>query len=762
MKTEKISVVGMHCASCKVLIEKAVAQSKGVESAKINFGTEKMEVVYDEKIIRRKEIDAIVRSLGDYRLILGHSTWEEQDKIKKEFIKNLRKKLIFTAIFSIPFALMILDILVSFLFKFSFFPKSLFEIKFKGFNIFFIIQFLFSSIILFYSGSTFFKSTWQALKNKRANMDSLIVLGTTTAWIYSTLITFFPQIFSKVNFSFGGVFYDATVFIILFILLGRYLEEKARYSTHQSVKKLMELQGTEAIVIRNGQEIKVSFEEIKVNDEIIVKSGNKIPVDGIILNGQAVVDESMISGEPMPVEKKSGDSIFGATLVKSGFFRMKATKVGKDTLLSKIIALVEDAQNSQVPIQKLVDKISSVFVPVVIFLALSTFLFWYFVAPFLGWIKLEETLSFAIYTMTSVLVIACPCALGLATPTAIIVGIGTGARQGILIKEVSAIENAHKIKSILVDKTGTITEGKPVVQEAVYFTDKKLADEITYALEKKSDHPLAYSILKFTEWAKNENLSLTNFLNLDGIGLEGEINGKKVVISKISQIESYTSIDEKIKKVIADFENKGLTIAVLIIEKEISALYGMADKIKESSFEAIKQLHKKGIKVIMLTGDHQKSAEIIGKKLDIDEIIADVLPTDKEKIVRELKDKLKENEFVAMVGDGINDAPALARADVGIAMGTGTDIAIESGDIVIVKGSLLKVVEAIDLSQKTMQTIKQNLFWAFGYNLVAVPVAMGLLYPIFGITLSPIIAASAMTFSSISVVLNSLRLKRKQ
>ncbi len=767
MKKEKIHIVGMHCASCKVLIEKSLSHAKGVKKAEINYGTEVLNIDYDENIINHDDINNLVQSSGDYRIILNHVNSKKQvEKEKLVYLENLRKRLIFTFIFSIPFILMMIDMGFMFFFDIKIIPTSLknHELQLGNyiFQTFHLIQFFLSGTILFYGGFNFYKSAWNVLKKKSANMDTLVVLGTTTAWIYSSIITLFPAIVLSSGISSGDVFFEAAVFIILFILTGRYFEEKARQSTRQGVKKLMELQATEATVIQNGVEKKVSLEEVKVNDEIIVKSGGKIPVDGVILEGQATIDESMMSGEPIPVEKKIGDQVIGATIIQSGFFHMRATNVGKDTLLAKIIAMVEDVQGSQAPIQRLADRVAGIFVPIVIVIALLTFSFWYFLAPTLGLVNSDVSIfSFAIYAMTSVLIIACPCALGLATPTAIIVGIGTAAKKGILIKDAAAIENAYKIKTILVDKTGTITEGEPVVQNVKYFGDEKIANELTYSLEKKSDHPLAHAIIEHVEKSKNDNIRVEDFINIDGVGVQGIVENKKVVIAKANSINDYGNVNAEVKIVIDDFKEKGYAIAGLIVDGKVLALYGVADKIKKSSKGAISALHNKGVKVVMLTGDHRQAAEIVAREVGVDEVVANVMPADKDQIVREQKNLLQENEFVAMVGDGINDAPALARADVGIAMGTGTDIAIDSGDIVIVKGSLMKVIEAINLSNRTMKTIKQNLFWAFGYNVVAIPIAAGVLFPVFGIMLSPIIASGAMAFSSVSVVLNSLRLRRK-
>jgi len=764
MKTEKLPIIGMHCASCKAIIERTVSRSEGVESVEVNYGTEHMRVTYDETVINQEGLDAAVRSLGDYRLVLdGCNNKIKARQQKEKYVKTLRKRLIFTVIVAIPFIFMMMHMGSVFFAGQPLIPETVMMHTLQGGNVtlntFHVMQFVLSGLILFYGGAGFYRSAWNAIQKKATNMDTLVVLGTTTAWVYSSIITFFPHALAGSGIE-NDVFFEAAVFIILFILTGRYFEEHARNATRQGVQKLMALQATEAFVVRDGKEQKIALEHVVMGDEVLVKPGGKIPVDGVLLEGHGIIDESMISGEPIPVEKNVGDSVIGATVLTSGGFHMRATNVGSDTMLAQIIEMVEDAQGSQAPIQRVADRVSSIFVPIVIAIAVLTFGFWYFFATPLGFLSAHvSALSFAIYAMTSVLIIACPCALGLATPTAIIVGIGVAAKQGILIKDAAAIENAHKITSLLVDKTGTITEGRLVVKDAYYFSNQVQSDKVVYALEKKSDHPLAHAIVEYTKKHADQSIHVNDFTNIDGIGVKGVIEKSFVVIAKASALGDYAMIEDNVALTIERYERNGYAIAGLVVSGMVMALYGVADKTKSSSKGAVTALHGMGIDVTMLTGDHKQAAHIIADEVGIDGVVADVMPADKERIVREKKDTLAENQFVAMVGDGINDAPALARADVGIAMGTGTDIAIESGDIVIVKGSLTKVAEAINISGRTMKTIKQNLFWAFGYNVVAIPIAAGVLFPVFGITLSPIIASAAMAFSSVSVVLNSLRLR---
>ncbi len=769
MNTRKIPIIGMHCASCKALIEHAISQENSVENVAVNYATEQMTITYDESILTNKDLNNIVKSVGDYHLVFDdENNKDNKIKVQQEkeaYLNLLRKRLMATLLASIPFIFLMLNSGILFTTGLTLIPEIIkthvIEINGVALSTFYITQFILASFILFYGGAGFYRSAWSAIKKGATNMDTLVTLGTTTAWIYSSIITFFPQALKGAGVS-NDVFFEAVIFIILFILTGRYFEERARHATKQGIQKLMELQAVEAFVIRDGEERKIAIEDVVIGEEIVVKPGSKIPVDGILLEGYGIVDESMISGEPIPIEKNVGDNVIGATILQSGAFHIRATNIGTDTILAQIIAMVEDAQGSQAPIQRLADRVSAIFVPIIIIIAILTFCFWYFLGSRLGLLSPDiTTLSFAIYTMTSVLIIACPCALGLATPTAIIVGIGTAAKQGILIKDANAIESAYKIKTILVDKTGTITEGKPVVQEVKYFSNQAQSDNIAYALEKKSNHPLAYAIAKYTKKQSKEELQVDKFINIDGIGVQGIINETNITIAKSNSLSNYATITKDVQDVIYNYENHGYSITGLVVDNHVTAVYGVADKIKDSSKDAISMLRDMNINIVMLTGDHEKAAQVIARDVGIKNVVANIMPIDKERIVREKKATLESDEFVAMVGDGINDAPALARADIGIAMGTGTDIAIDSGDIIIVKGSLTKVIDAIKISAQTMKIIKQNLFWAFGYNIIAIPVAAGILYPLLGITLSPIIASATMAFSSVSVVMNSLRLKIK-
>jgi Cu+-exporting ATPase len=574
-------------------------------------------------------------------------------------------------------------------------------------------------------------------------MDTLVSLSTVASWLFSSVVTFFPFLFTKDT----NVFFDAGIFIIFFITLGKWLEARARYRTNEAVKKLVKLQVKEATLLVNGEEKRISAEDIKLGDILVVKPGQKIPTDGLVIKGNSTIDESMITGESIPSERSVKDKVIGSTLNITGVLYIKATKVGQDTLLSQIINLVQEAQSSQPPIQKLVDKISQRFVPIVIILSLIAFVFWF---------VYTKDIQLAVYIATSVLVIACPCALGLATPTAIIAGAGRAAQSGILIKDVQALENARQIKVVVFDKTGTITEGMPEVVNFKSFSNSINTKLMAYSLEKNSDHPLGKAITKFTK-VNAKIFSVEDFENLNGKGIKGIVNGKDIYIVNPSYAKTLVELPDEVLRYINREENDGYTVVAQLEDKIVTGMYSLADVVKADSKKAIEELRGMGIKTIMLTGDNRSTAERIGKEVGVDRVIAQVLPQEKDEAIKNLKEEYKG--VIAMVGDGINDAPALARADIGIAMGMGTDIAIEAGDVIIISGSLKKVKDLILISKKTINILHQNLYWAFGYNVIAIPIAMGLLYLPFNLLLSPIIASFTMAMSSVSVVSNSLRLR---
>jgi Cu+-exporting ATPase len=620
--------------------------------------------------------------------------------------------------------------------------------------------------VQFWAGWQFYRGTWGALKHKRANMNTLIAVGTSAAYLYSVAAILFPGLFTT-----GGreanVYFDTAAIIIALILLGRFLEARAKGQTSEAIKKLIGMQPKMALVLRNGEEREIPIEDVQVGDLILVRPGERVPVDGTIRQGYSSLDESMITGESIPVEKQVGDEVVGATINKTGSFRFEATKVDKDTVLAQIIKLVEEAQGSKAPIQRLADIISAYFVPAVIGVAIITFILWYLWGP-------APALTFALLNFVAVLIIACPCALGLATPTAIMVGTGKGAENGVLIRSGEALETAHKIKAIILDKTGTLTQGQPVVTDVVAIPDFREEELLMVAAsaEQGSEHPLGESIVNA---AKEKNLSLvdaTDFNAIPGRGIEAKINGQKVLLGNLKLMQEQGLPLDDLGEKATQLSHEGKTPMFLGIDGRAAGIIAVADTLKPNSKEAVKELHRLGLEVVMLTGDNQRTAEAIAQEVVIDRILAEVLPEHKAQEVKKLQ---AEGKVVAMVGDGINDAPALAQADIGIAIGTGTDVAMEAADITLMSGDLRGVVTAISLSKQTLRTIKQNLFWAFAYNASLIPIAAGILYFVFiqsGVPaglqfflgdygfLNPILAAIAMAASSITVVTNSLRLKR--
>ena len=775
-------IIGMHCASCKALIEDVVSDLKGVTAVQVNYATEKMTVEYDAQKVDISALKKSVASAGSYELVdttagktvlasppeahkiiskkqEGHEMTLDEDMRAKRYAQ-LQRTVFWLGIGSIPFVFIMIWMTIGMSLGWMM-PEKIFGSLF----LFHLMQFLVATPILFIGGSVIFQSAISALKVKASNMDTLIALGTGMAWIYSTIVTFFPNTFAGVS---GGteVYFEAAVFIIFFIMLGRLLEMRAKGQASAAIKALLHLQAKEATVIRNKKEVVIPIDEVIVGDIIIIKPGQKLPVDGIVSIGSTSIDESMVTGESFPVEKNVGDEVIGATINTSGSFQYKATKVGADTLLSQIIQMVEDAQATEAPIQRLADKVASVFVPSVITIAVLAWVFWFFIAPPFGIISGGAALQFAIYIAITVLIIACPCALGLATPTAVMVGTGMAAARGILIKDAKALEIAHKIDTIVFDKTGTLTLGKPEVQT---FEIESKYIPLLYSIEKQSHHPLADAVVRHIESAGFQikpGMTVDTFKDISGKGVQAIVDGKKVIVGTERLMnEQNMIIPEKYKNSIVALRKKAQTISFISVDSTVVGVIGIADSVKNDAKEAIATLKKMGIKTVMITGDNKETAEAVGKAVGIDEVIAEVLPGEKAEVIKKLQldpgseSGMTRKKYVAMVGDGINDAPALATADIGIAMGTGTDVAIATGDIVLVKGTMNKVVESIEVSQKTLLVIKQNLFWAFGYNIIGIPIAAGILFPVFGILLSPIIASAAMAFSSISVVGNSLRLK---
>jgi Cu+-exporting ATPase len=615
----------------------------------------------------------------------------------------------------------------------------------------FFLQFLFATPVQFWAGWQFYIGFWKATKHKTSDMNTLVAVGTSAAYFYSLAATFLPHLFTAKGLT-PEVYFDTSAAIIVLILLGRFLEARAKGRTSEAIKKLIGLQPKTARVVRNGRELDIAVEEVAPGDLVLVRPGEKIPVDGAVREGYSSVDESMVTGESLPVEKKVGDSVIGATINKTGTFKFEATKVGKNAVLAQIIRLVQEAQGSKPPIARMADVIASYFVPAVILTAILTFFIWYFLGP-------HPVTTYAFLNFIAVLIIACPCALGLATPTSIMVGTGKGAENGILIRGAEALETAHQLDTIVLDKTGTLTRGEPSVTDIVGSEMLTQEEILTFAgsAEKGSEHPLGEAIIKR---AKDEGLSLfdpKDFQAIAGYGIEANIDSKRVILGNLRLMEERKIVLDGLLEKAELFSREGKTPMFLAVEEKAAGIIAVADTLKENSKEAVEAFHRMGLEVVMLTGDNERTARAIAGQLGIDRVLAEVLPQTKAEEIRRLQ---AEGKKVGMVGDGLNDAPALAQADVGMAIGTGTDMAMEISDITLISGDLRGVVTAIALSKATIRNIKQNLFWAFAYNAILIPVAAGILYPFFGILLNPILAAGAMAFSSVTVVSNALRLRK--
>jgi len=734
----EIPIQGMHCASCVQNIEKALLRTRGVTKAAVNLATEKARVEYIPSEMSLKEIKEVIEQAG-YR-VLEVPPEEELADIERIVREKEYKKLKLK--FFIGLALGILIFLGSSPRWFPWIPDFL--------NNFFVLWAL-ATPVQFWIGWQFYRGAWNALRHRNAEMNTLIAVGTTAAYLYSVAATIFPSFF-KAGGVMPEVYFDTSAAIIVLILLGRLLEARAKGQTSEAIKKLAGLQPKTARVVRDSKETDIPVEEVMVGDEVVVRPGEKIPVDGVVISGKSAVDESMITGESMPAKKEAGDEVIGATINKTGSFRFKATKVGKDTALAQIIKLVQDAQGSKAPIQRLADKIAGYFVPIVISIAIATFVIWFNFAP-------SSALTFALLNFVAVLIIACPCALGLATPTAVMVGTGKGAESGILIKGGESLETAHKLETIVLDKTGTLTKGEPEVTDLVTLGSFGQEEVLTFAAsaEKASEHPLGEAIVKKAAEQGVEIQASENFKAIEGYGIEAEVKGKKILLGNAKLMQGRKIGTEELEARAKELSQEGKTPIYVSIEGKMAGIIAVADTLKENSTQAVERLKKMGLEVVMLTGDNRRTAEAIARKAGIDRVLSEVLPEDK---VHEIKRLQSEGKRVGMVGDGINDAPALAQADIGIAIGSGTDIAMEASDITLIRGDLRGVVSAIELSRRTIRVIKQNLFWAFFYNTLGIPIAAGILYPFFKILLNPIIASAAMAFSSVSVVSNSLRLRR--
>ncbi|MGG3894135.1 heavy metal translocating P-type ATPase [Geobacillus stearothermophilus] len=725
--TEKVTldIEGMTCAACATRIEKGLNRMEGVTSAAVNLATNSAVVEYKEGVTSVEDILEKIKKLG-YK---GQIRNEEQDDAgrKEERLKQKQRQLAISIILSLP---LLYTMLAHMPFDIGLpMPKLLMNPWF---------QLLFATPVQFYIGGPFYVGAYRALRNKSANMDVLVALGTSAAYVYSlyeTLRTLGnPQYMPR-------LYFETSAVLITLVLVGKYVEALAKGRTTEAISKLLSLQAKEATVIRHGEERKVPLEEVVIGDTIVVKPGEKIPVDGTVIAGASSVDESMITGESIPVDKKEGDYVIGATMNTNGVLTIRAEKVGKDTALANIIKIVEEAQGSKAPIQRMADVISGIFVPIVVGIAVVAFMIWYFFAA-------PGDLAKALEAAIAVLVIACPCALGLATPTSIMVGTGKGAEQGILFKGGEYLERTHQINAVLLDKTGTVTKGKPEVTDVLAFRE----DMLDYAVsaESASEHPLAHAIV---EYGKKQAISLKpleHFSAITGHGIEAVIDGKSILIGTRKLMKERSVAISVHEDKMVELEKQGKTVMLVAIDGQLAGIIAVADTVKESSKEAIQTLKQMGIDVYMATGDNQRTAEAIANEVGIEHVYAEVLPEDKANIVEELQ---KQGKRVAMVGDGINDAPALAKADIGMAIGTGADVAIETADVTLVGGDLRHIPKAIELSRQTMKNIRQNLFWALFYNTIGIPVAA------FGL-LEPWIAGAAMAFSSVSVVTNALRLKR--
>jgi Cu+-exporting ATPase len=739
-----IPIGGMTCAACANRIEKSIKKLNGIENASVNFATEKATVTYNPSQVRLAEIKEAIEVAGYKVLEVNKENALDEDKLRKEKeIKTLWTKFIISAIFSLPLLYIAMVPMISFI-KLPF-PGDLNPMQYP--LIYALIE-LMLVLPVIGVGYKFYTVGFKSLIHGSPNMDSLIAIGTTAAVLYSAYNTF---LIASGDFGLvSALYYETAGVIITLILLGKSLEAVSKGKTSEAIKKLMGLAPKTAIIVENGIEKEIPIDEVIIDDIVVVKPGTKIPVDGVVVDGNTSIDESMLTGESMPVDKKAGDNVYAASINTNGLIRFKATKVGSDTALAQIIKLVEDAQGSKAPIAKMADIVSGYFVPIVCVIAVLVGIAW-----FIG----TRDLEFAIKIFISILVIACPCALGLATPTAIMVGTGKGAEKGILIKSGVALETAHKINTIVFDKTGTLTEGKPRVTDVltVKEIDKDKILQVTASAEKGSEHPLGQAIVNEARDKEMNLFKANNFKSLTGRGIEAEIDGIKTLVGNRKLMDDYSISLESLEEESDRLAEEGKTPMYVAFDGKLAGIIAVADVVKNSSRKAIEKLHKMGIEVAMITGDNKKTADAIAKQVGIDRVLSEVLPQDKSEEVKKLQ---SENKKVAMVGDGINDAPALAQADIGIAIGSGTDVAMESADIVLMKSDLMDVPTALELSKKTITNIKQNLFWAFGYNVIGIPVAAGLLYLFNGPLLNPIIAAMAMSLSSVSVLTNALRLKK--
>jgi Cu2+-exporting ATPase len=723
----QIPVLGMSCAACAGSIEKVLRETPGVTSVNVNFANEKAYVQIDENGVDLPLLKKQVQAIGYDIIIDTEGAQEKADELKIDHLKTAKRNTILAGIFSVPL-----------------FIIGMFGMHWPYAS---YLMLALATPILFLFGKSFFINAWKQAKVGSANMDTLVALSTGIAYIFSLFNTFMPEYFESRGLQ-SHVYYEAAGIVIFFILIGKWLEEKAKSGTSDALKTLIGLQPKTVIAIRNGEEVTIPVLEVIIGDLILVKPGEKIAIDGRVKKGESYVDESSISGEPIPVMKSKKSGVFAGTINQKGSLTILAEKVGPSTYLSQIIKMVESAQGSKAPVQKMVDKIAAIFVPIVIGIAILTFLAWMFLGG-------ENKMALGMLSALSVLVIACPCALGLATPTAIMVGVGKGAEHGILIKDAESLEMAQKIDTIILDKTGTITEGKPVVTDVLMFDENPILFSILKTIEGQSEHPLADAVVK--HFKASESVPYENFESLTGKGVKADFETKTYFVGKPDlATELEIKLTEQQQATVYKWQDEAKTVVLFFSLSNLLGMIAIADSIKASSATAISIMQKSGLNVIMLTGDNDKTAKAVAKQVGIMEYKANCLPSDKSDYISQLQSK---GHVVGMVGDGINDSISLAKADVGIAMGSGSDVALDVAKMAIISNDLMKIPDAIKLSKRTMNTVKQNLFWAFIYNLIGIPLAAGVLYSVNGFMINPMIAGAAMAFSSVSVVLNSLRLK---
>ena len=728
--TKKVyPVMGMHCAACANNVEKIVKKQEGVEDASVNLAAAVLTVDFNSDVVSPEQLKDAVMKIGFDLIIDEDNSMEEQEEAEHSYYEQLQRKTVVAWIFALPVAFM-----------------GMFFMDFPGINWWMLVL---SLPVLFYSGHAFYVNAWKQAKHFTSNMDTLVALSTSIAFLFSLFNTLYPRFWYEQGLE-PHVYYEAATVIIAFVLVGKLMEEKAKGKTSMAIRKLMGLQPKTARILRDGKEEDILISELKKGDKVSVRPGERVPVDGLIVEGDTFIDESMISGEPIPVEKKLNDKVLAGTINQNGAFVMSAEKVGRETVLAQIIRMVQEAQGSKAPVQRIVDKVTAVFVPTVLAIAILTFIVWMIVGG-------VDDFSYAMLSAVSVLVIACPCALGLATPTALMVGIGKGAEAHILIKDAVALEQMRKVDTVVLDKTGTVTEGRPTVtgwlHDAGWVNEHK---GILYAAELKSEHPLALAIVEELKKDGNKPAIIDSFESRTGRGIVVTRGGKTYWAGSHRLLNDFgAKVSDLLKSMVEEYERSGKSLVYFGEESTLLAVIVISDKVEPTSIQAVKQMQAEGKYVVLLTGDGHLTAQNVAGEINANRFIAEALPDDKENVIKELQ---REGRVVAMVGDGINDSQALARADVSIAMGKGTDIAMDVAMVTLMTSDLLLLPKAFKLSRKTVRLIHQNLFWAFIYNLIGIPIAAGILFPMYGILLNPMIASAAMACSSVSVVLNSLSL----